>query len=122
MEEEKHSNRRRSSDAAIEDLRRDLNAYRIESRHDRLQIKSQITCLADGFKEFKSEWDKTYRPHLDRDITAENDRREFVREKIKAWRSRAFDVAVGAVFLIFGWGLLFGEWLNKAKAHVKAMF
>lgn len=122
MEEEKQSNRRRSSDAAIEDLRRDLNAYRIESRHDRMIIKNQLDCVTKGVTEFRAEFDRIYRPHLDKGITEENDRREFIREKVKAWRSRAFDVAVGAVFLIFGWGLLFGEWLNKAKAHVKAMF
>jgi hypothetical protein len=122
MHEEKPPNRRRSSDEAIESLRRDMNEYRIESRHDRMQIKQQITCLAAGFKAFKEDWDNTYKPHLDADIKTDNDRREFIREKIKAWRSRAFDVVVGAIFVVFGWGLLFGDWLTKAKAHVKSLF
>lgn len=105
----------------LDQAEKDARVRDVEARKFRMETTRDIRCLGDGFKAFQEEWDKVYKPHLDSDIDSEKVRRDFIREKIRVWSSRAFDACVGAVFLIFAYGLLAGDWVKKAYSKIVAM-
>jgi len=119
---EEQRQRRRVSDAAVDELRQEFRDYIKEARDYRRAMNEKLDCLGVGFKQFRADWDAKYRPHLDVRIKDEQESREFIAAKIKAWKSRAVDAGVAGFLLIVAWGALFGDWLTKAKAHVKALF
>ncbi len=113
--------RRRSSDAAIVALTSEVRESREESRAQRLQMLRDIKCLAQGFHAFKEDWDSTYKPHLDAAITSEKDRREFIREKMRLWRSRAVDVAALFVVAVIAYSVTAADFWHKIAGKIKAM-
>lgn len=96
-------------------------ARHVEARKFRMETAHDIRCLGDGFKAFQKDWNAVYKPYLDSDIDSEKARRDFIREKIRLWTSRAFDACVAAFFIIFAYGLLAGDWVKKAYSNLKAM-
>lgn len=125
-ENESPRQRRRANDEAIDELNRRVTDYCSEAKADRREasehrrlMRLEISCLATGFKEFKAEWDKVYKPHLDESITTEKEHDEFVKSKIKSWKSIAADAVVVWLLAIVVYATAASDVIHKLWAKAK---
>jgi predicted 2-oxoglutarate/Fe(II)-dependent dioxygenase YbiX len=91
-----------------------LQADRTEARSFRVQAARDIKCLSEVFAAFKSDWDETYRPHLDDAIQSNIARRKFIRDKLTATLSRCIDLSILAIVGTMAYGIMVKvtEWVR----------
>lgn len=118
---ERRFHSRRADDTGIEILSREMREDRVEARAHRMKIQGEISCLASNFKQFKSDWDATYKPHLDTAIESKRETDEFIREKLKSWKSRAADAVVAGVGLAIVYAVVAADVLQKVWARAKSI-